>query len=56
MLANQWLALLKEHGGPQYSVAPAGGREVFEPFQVATGLKLPLVQVWRCRRDGGGLH
>ena len=24
MLANQWLALLKEHGGPQYSVAPAG--------------------------------
>jgi len=24
MLANQWLALLKEHGGPQYAVAPAG--------------------------------
>lgn len=24
MLSNEWLSLLKEHGGPQYSVAPAG--------------------------------
>jgi aminocarboxymuconate-semialdehyde decarboxylase len=24
MFANEWLALLKQHGGPTYSVAPMG--------------------------------